>query len=121
MVLISEYFRYRCCGTCHSAGIGEKLLGFLIFENPVQKFPPNVGSWVDLRSKGAGEVPSFLPTPTAELSASCWFHLHLQLSSVQQLLAPAERLGDFSCILPPSVILFWDHFALSGYISTGNW
>lgn len=42
--------------------LGKSCWVSLVFENPMQIFPPTLGSWMDQNSKGAWGVLSFLPT-----------------------------------------------------------
>lgn len=78
--------------------LGKSCWISLIFENPVQNFPLNLESWVDVSSKGAREGLSFLPALLLHSSVPvAGLHLCLQLSSMQQLLVPAESSGGFNC------------------------
>lgn len=131
MVLISEYFRYHRYGTCHSVRTGKTCWISLIFEDPVQIFPPVLGSWMALNCKGAWGVLSVLPAPPMLSCCRARYRLLVcsfaswalgqswtRLSLMQQLLIATESFGDFHCSSSPAVILFWDHFVLSGYGNT---
>lgn len=103
MVLISEYFRYCRCGTCHSAWTREKLLGCSSIWESCANFLPVLGSWMDLNSKGAWGALPFLPTPPVLSRCRPWSQLLVctfaslvlgqnwtWLSWTQQLLVPTE-------------------------------